>query len=74
MQITLIFVVSLLLSLQQFAGSTAHIPPLTINSADDLRGQVCYRTAANVQDTLQNPLSPENIKDYPKKPSTGVKY
>ena len=74
MQITLIFVVSLLLSLQQFAGSTAHIPPLTIDLLEDLRGQVCYRTAAIVQNILPNPLSLENIKEYPKKPSTGVKY
>lgn len=73
MQATVIFVISLLLSLQELAGSTAHLPHLSLELAEDLKGQVCFRTASNVQTALHDPLSYDNIKSYPKKPSTGMK-
>ena len=57
----------------QHTVSSTRLPHLRIESADDLRGQVCYRSASNVQKALQEELTLKNLNDYPKKPSTGIK-
>lgn len=56
----------------QHTVSSTRLPHLRIESLDDLRGQVCYKSASNVQKVLQDELSLENLNDYPKKPSTGI--